>query len=370
VAFSEREIRFSGGRTCQVVVGPGAIKPLVAKIAATGARRVVVIADAAVAAGPAAALSAALQAAGVATTTLTVPSGEPAKSAAEVVRLWEALAGIPADRATQVVAVGGGVVGDLAGFVAATFVRGLPVWQVPTTLMAQVDSSIGGKTGINLAAGKNLVGAFWQPLGVACDAETMATLPDREYRSGLAEVVKYGVILDADFFTWLEAHAGEILARNAAAVSHVVARCVDLKARVVEEDEQERSGLRAILNYGHTVGHALETLAGYGTLLHGEAVAIGMTAAARIALATGRWGVEPARRQASLLARFDLPLAAPRGLPPIATADILAAMGRDKKTLHGKVRFILPTAIGRVEIADDVDAAIVRQIVAELIPPG
>jgi 3-dehydroquinate synthase len=367
VAFYEREIRFSGGCTCHVMVGPGAIQPLTTRIAAAGARRMVVIADVAVAAGPAASVAAGLEASGAAVTTLTVPSGERSKSAAETVRLWEALAALPADRATHVVAVGGGVVGDLAGFVAATFVRGLPVWQVPTTLVAQVDSAIGGKTGINLAAGKNLVGAFWQPVGVACDSDTLASLPDREFRSGLAEVVKYGVILDAPLFSWLEAHAAEVLTRDPAALAHVVSRCVDIKARVVEEDEHERTGLRAVLNYGHTVGHALEALAGYGALLHGEAVAIGMAAAARRAAGTGRWTVDEVQRQNSLLARFGLPLTAPPGLEEPVVERALAVMARDKKSLHGRVRFILPTAIGRVELTDDVDSSLLEAVLRDVL---
>lgn len=370
MAFYQREIRFSGGRTCHVTVGPGAILPLADRIAAAGARRAVVIADEAIAAGPAATAAASLQSAGTAVTTLAVPSGERSKSAAETVRLWEALAALPADRATHVIAVGGGVVGDLAGFVAATFVRGLPVWQVPTTLVAQVDSAIGGKTGINLAAGKNLVGAFWQPLGVACDSETLASLPDREFRSGLAEVVKYGVILDAPLFAWLESHAAEVLARDPAALAHVVARCVDLKARVVEADEHERTGLRAVLNYGHTVGHALEKLAGYGTLLHGEAVAIGMAAAARIAAATKRWGLDDVQRQDALLARFGLPLKAPTGLDGPIVERTRAAMALDKKSLHGRVRFVLPTAIGRVELTDDVDSATLDAVLQTVLLPG
>jgi 3-dehydroquinate synthase len=325
-----------------------------------------VIADGAVAATVAVEVESGLSARGLTTALIAVPAGETSKSAAEAVRLWEALAGLPADRATHVIAVGGGVVGDLAGFVAATFVRGLQVWQVPTTLVAQVDSAIGGKTGINLAAGKNLVGAFWQPVGVACDPASLATLPDREYRSGLAEVVKYGVILDRELFVWLEESVDSILARELAAISHVVGRCVDLKATVVEADEFERSGLRAILNYGHTIGHAIENLAGYGQLLHGEAVAMGMTAAARLALATGRLPVEIARRQAALLARLGLPLA-PVGIAGLSVEGIVEALSRDKKSLHGRVRFILPADLGRVGIVDDLDSGLVREVVADLL---
>ncbi|MBU6277400.1 MAG: 3-dehydroquinate synthase [Planctomycetes bacterium] len=374
MTLHERVIRFADdgarGRAAAVVsrvfVGIGAVSRLLDGVAESGARRGVVIADGAVAATVAAEVESGLSARGLTTALIAVPAGETSKSAAEAVRLWEALAGLPADRATHVIAVGGGVVGDLAGFVAATFVRGLPVWQVPTTLVAQVDSAIGGKTGINLAAGKNLVGAFWQPVGVACDPAALATLPDREYRSGLAEVVKYGVILDSELFVWLEDSVDSILAREPAAITHLVGRCVDLKATVVEADEFERSGLRAILNYGHTIGHAIENLAGYGRLLHGEAVAMGMTAAARLALATGRLPVEIARRQAALLARFGLPLA-PVGIAGLSVEGIVEALSRDKKSLHGRVRFILPTDLGRVGIVDDLDSGLVREVVADLL---
>jgi 3-dehydroquinate synthase len=183
----------------------------------------------------------------------------------------------------------------------------------------------------------------------------------------LAEVVKYGVILDAPLFSWLEAHAAEVLTRDPAALAHVVSRCVDIKARVVEEDEHERTGLRAVLNYGHTVGHALEALAGYGALLHGEAVAIGMAAAARLAAGTGRWTVDEVQRQNSLLARFGLPLTAPPGLEEPVVERALAVMARDKKSLHGRVRFILPTAIGRVELTDDVDSSLLEAVLRDVL---
>jgi 3-dehydroquinate synthase len=253
------------------------------------------------------------------------------------------------------------VVGDLAGFAAATFGRGLPVWHVPTTLVAQVDSAIGGKTGINLAAGKNLVGSFWQPRGVIADVDTLATLPDREFKSGLAEVVKYGMILDADFFDWLETNSRAILARNAATLWHLVSRSASLKAGVVERDERETSGLRAILNYGHTFAHAYETAAGYGTLLHGEAVAIGMVSAAALARALGRIGPPVEIRQQRMLQAFDLPVAIPSG-PGFAADMLLSVMARDKKTVGGQLRFVLPTRIGHVELVSGIDPAAVRAI--------
>lgn len=347
-------------RSYEVLIAPGAIAALGTTIAGHGAVRCVVVVDAAVAASHGIRAVASLRQSGVDVTELVVPSGEASKSIAEAGRLWETLGRDAVDRATHVVAVGGGVVGDLAGFVAATFARGLPVWQVPTTLVAQVDSAIGGKTGVNLQAGKNLVGAFWQPRGVIADIDTLHTLPDREFRSGLAEVVKYGMILDADFFAWLEAHAAAVLAREPAALVHVVERSAALKARVVERDERELTGLRAVLNYGHTFAHALETAAGYGRLLHGEAVAIGMARAARLAERLGRVGGDVVSRQDALLAVFGLPLETPS--IEAAADDLLAIMSRDKKSLGGRLRFVLPTRIGHVELVGDVDPAAVRGV--------
>jgi 3-dehydroquinate synthase len=349
-------------RSYGIVVGSGVLQSIGPAVAATGARRGVVITDAAVARSHAAATAASLTSAGLDVATLSVPSGESSKSVAALERLWNEMARLAVDRHTHVVGVGGGVVGDLAGFAAATFGRGLSVWHVPTTVVAQVDSAIGGKTGINLEAGKNLVGSFWQPRGVIADVDTLATLPDREFKSGLAEVVKYGMILDAGFFAWLEDTIGAILSRDAGALGHVVGRSAALKAGVVERDEREISGLRAILNYGHTFAHAYETAAGYGTLLHGEAVAIGMMSAAELAHALGRIGSDIVARQRQLLQAFDLPVVLPTG--PGFTADaLLATMARDKKTVGGQLRFVLPTRIGHVELVDGIDPATVRAIV-------
>ena len=263
-------------------------------------------------------------------------------------------------------AVGGGVVGDLAGFVAATFMRGLPFWQVPTTLVAQVDSSVGGKTGVNLEAGKNLVGAFWQPHGVFADVDTLASLPRREFVSGLAEVVKYGMILDVGFFQWLEDRADDVLARAPAAVTHVVTRSVELKARVVEADERETSGARAALNYGHTFGHAYEAVAGYGRLLHGEAVSIGMARAARLAEALGRIPGDIVTRQDHLLRRFGLPTSPTVLQPTPDPAQLLEVMTRDKKTVGGVPRFVLPDRIGQVSLVDGIP----RQLVLRILTLG
>jgi 3-dehydroquinate synthase len=297
-----------------------------------------------------------LQSAGFGATCAIVQAGEASKALVVCAHLYDALSRIPADRQTLVAAVGGGVVGDVAGFVAATYNRGLPLLMVPTTLLAMVDSSVGGKVGINLKAGKNLVGAFHQPAGVWIDIAMLATLPDREYHSGLAEVVKYGVTLDGDFFAWLESNADAVLARDPAAVRHVVARCCELKAGVVEKDEREETGLRMVLNYGHTFAHAFEAVGGYGSWLHGEAVAAGLACASRLAGRLGMVGADVTERQVKLLEKFGLPTAAK---PEWRAGDLLAAMRRDKKAAGGRMRFVLPTRIGEVVVRDDVDEQLV-----------
>jgi 3-dehydroquinate synthase len=257
--------------------------------------------------------------------------------------------------------VGGGVIGDVAGFVAATFHRGLPLLMVPTTLLAMVDSSVGGKVAVNHARGKNLIGAFHQPIGVWIDTATLSTLSAREYRSGLAEVVKYGVILDADLFAFLEAQAKAILDRDAETLRHIIARCCRLKASVVEKDEREETGLRAILNYGHTFGHAFETVAGYGKWLHGEAVAAGMICAGRLAECRGLIPPEVARRQERLLQAFGLPTA-PQRWP---ADQLLAAMRQDKKSRAGKLRLILPSRLGEAILIEDAAEAEVLDVLRE-----
>jgi 3-dehydroquinate synthase len=304
--------------------------------------------------------AASLAAAGAAVDLLVVEPGEQAKSLEVASGLWNKLLELGADRKTVIVAVGGGVVGDLAGFVAATFARGLSLVQVPTTLLAQVDSSVGGKVGINLAGAKNMVGAFWQPSGVLIDTTLLATLGDRELRAGLAEVVKYGVILDADFFTYLEGHVSEIARREPAVLEHVIARCCQLKAGVVAGDEHELTGLRAVLNYGHTFCHALETVTGYGRFLHGEAVSIGMLCASRLAERLGRVDGQFTRRQHDLLSDLGLPV----DFPDVDHDAIVAAMAHDKKVEHGRLRFVLPVRMGHVELVGDVAEREVRAALA------
>ena len=235
---------------------------------------------------------------------------------------------------------------------------------VPTSLLAMVDSSVGGKVGVNHAQAKNLIGAFHQPVGVWVDTAVLSTLPDREYQSGLAEVVKYGVILDPELFIFLENHAEELLRRDPEAVRHVVARSCRLKANIVEQDEREETGLRAILNYGHTFAHAFETVAGYGSLLHGEAVAIGMVCASRLAEAHGLIEHATTERQRELLDAFGLPTRP----QPWPIDELLATMRKDKKAQAGKLRFVLPRRLGAVELFDEVPEIEVRQVLQFLIP--
>jgi 3-dehydroquinate synthase len=307
------------------------------------------------------AVAASLDGAGLRTALVILPPGEAQKSLAVAAGLYDRLVDLHADRRTLIVAAGGGVIGDLAGFVAATYNRGLPLFMVPTTLLAMVDSSVGGKVGVNHPRAKNLIGAFHQPVGVWIDTAVLATLPPREYQSGLAEVVKYGVILDAELFAYLEANAAAVLGREPAAVQHVVARSCRLKADVVEKDEREETGLRAVLNYGHTFAHAFETVAGYGHWLHGEAVAAGMVSASRLAQRRGLVSAEVTDRQRSLLERFGLPVA-PERWP---ADDLLATMRSDKKNVAGRLRLVLPRRLGEVALFDDVPEAEVRRVLEE-----
>jgi 3-dehydroquinate synthase len=295
-----------------------------------------------------------------------MPAGEASKRLELISAAWDRMVELPADRRTVVVAVGGGVVGDAAGFVAATFSRGVPFVQVPTSLLADVDSSVGGKVGINHPRAKNLLGAFHQPLGVLIDTDVLATLPDREFRSGLAEVAKYGVILDAAFFEFLERESQQVVDREPASLIPTIARSCELKAQVVEADEFEQTGLRAVLNYGHTFAHAFEALCGYGELLHGEAVSIGMVYASRLAEKLGRIGGELTQRQLNLLSGWRLPIALPNP-GRISAQAILDRMQLDKKTLGGQLRFVLPTRLGHVELVTNVP---VTQVLAVLKEAG
>ncbi|HVX66297.1 MAG TPA: 3-dehydroquinate synthase [Bryobacteraceae bacterium] len=290
------------------------------------------------------------------------PGGEENKRLAAVEALAEEMVRRGADRSSLVIAFGGGVVGDVAGFTAAVFMRGIPVLQIPTTLLAQVDASIGGKTGVDLVAGKNLVGAFHQPVAVLIDPEVLGTLAEREYRAGLFEVVKCGVIRSPELFSLLEERSADVLARKPEVVDRIIAESVRIKAEVVTADERE-SGVRAILNFGHTAGHALEAETGYSRFLHGEAVAFGMRAAVYLAERTGRLSAED-----SVSILNTVKLYGP--IPPLEGVSAEALVRRalmDKKTVQGRVRWVLPERIGEVAIVSDIDAAIVRSCIEEAI---
>ncbi len=325
----------------------------------TGAARVLLVTDRRVGAlyGRAAARS--LRAAGLVVAVHTVPVGERSKSADRLERLWAALADAGIGRRDAVVALGGGVVGDLAGFAAATWLRGVPWVGVPTSLLAQVDSSVGGKTAIDVPAGKNLAGAFHQPAGVLLDVDVLATLPRRHLRAGLAEVVKTGMAVDRALFTWLERNADALATGRTDALAEAVRRCVRAKARVVRADEREREGGgRTALNLGHTLGHAIEAALGYRRLLHGEAVAIGLRAVTELSVVEA--GLDPRARDRldALLDRFALP----SRMPPLSRAAIERAMVRDKKRGHAGVRWVLTPRIGVASVPRVVATPFVRDV--------
>ena len=276
------------------------------------------------------------------------PPGEAHKTLATVCLVIDELVGCRAGRDTTVIALGGGVVGDIAGFVAACYMRGVCFIQVPTTLLAQVDSSVGGKTGVNHPGGKNLVGAFYQPRIILIDTNTLQTLPDRELRAGLAEVIKYGAIADLDFFGWLENNIDALLSKHPDALAYAIRRSCELKAEVVAGDERE-AGRRAILNFGHTFGHAIENCMGYGEWLHGEAVAAGMVMAAELS----DIDADEQMRLKSLVERAGLPAAPPK----IGAARMLDAMGLDKKVIARRLRFVLLERLGSALLSDDYDDA-------------
>ena len=286
----------------------------------------------------------------VPTSHVVLPEGEANKNLGTLERIYEALLREGFDRGGTVVALGGGVVGDMAGFAAASYQRGVDFVQLPTTLLAQVDSSVGGKTGVNHPLGKNMIGAFHQPVAVVADTDTLDTLADRELGAGLAEVIKYGLIVDAEFLGWLERHVDDLLARDPAALAHAIRRSCEIKAAVVEEDEREH-GRRALLNLGHTFGHAIEAATGYGTWLHGEAVAAGTVMALDLSVRAGLVGEALAERATRLLERAGLPVLPP---PDITPDTFLAYMGRDKKVSDGALRFVLVDGTGSARVTGDV----------------
>ena len=305
-----------------------------------------------------------LKAAGFEAALITVPAGETAKSLKIVAACYDQLAEHRLERKSFVIALGGGVVGDLAGFVAATFLRGMDFVQVPTTLLVQVDSSVGGKVGVNLKAGKNLVGAFWQPRFVLCDLDTLETLPVREYRAGLAEIIKYGIIHDVELFKRLEQVMPKLLQREPDTLSSVVARCCQIKAGVVGQDETE-SGLRAILNFGHTIGHALEAISSYGKYLHGEAIAIGQVMAARLSTELLGFPQRDVERIVTLFEKAGLPTHVK--LNEAQREKLFEAMRHDKKVSEEVVKFVLVNKVGQVSFGQPVPFDLIEKVLDE--PP-
>jgi 3-dehydroquinate synthase len=294
------------------------------------------------------------------TAVVTLPDGEEFKTLASVERIIDALVAERMNRDCAVLALGGGVVGDIAGFAAACYQRGVAYVQLPTTLLAQVDSSVGGKTGVNHAGGKNLIGAFHQPRAVIADIETLHTLPPREYAAGLAEVVKYGLIHDAGFFGWLEINAAALMTREPHALMRAIRRCCEIKATIVSADERE-TGLRAVLNFGHTFGHAIETATGYGAWLHGEAVSAGMVMAAELSSRLGWLDRGVAERARRLLARFGLPVSA----AGIGASRALDLMGMDKKVERGRLRLVLLRGLGEAVVTADYPQALLMSVLEQ-----
>jgi 3-dehydroquinate synthase len=351
-----------GERAYDVVVGEGLLDRAGTLVAPFfKQKRTAIVSDANVWALHGERLTAALAAAGIASSAIVVPPGEPSKSWEGLADVSDRLLELELDRGDIIIAFGGGVVGDLAGFAAAIYKRGIDFIQIPTTLLAQVDSSVGGKTAIDTARGKNLIGAFHQPRLVLADLDVLSTLPDREMRAGYAEVIKYGLLGDFAFFEWLEANGPAVLAREPDALAYAVARSVEMKAEIVVEDEKE-AGRRALLNLGHTFGHALEAESGYGeALLHGEAVAAGSAIAFRFSAAQGLCDSQDAQRAEAAIAAVGLPTR----LTAVASGrfdaeKLVRHMGQDKKAEGGKLTFVLARALGEAFVAKDVNAQAVR----------
>lgn len=323
-------------------------------------RKLFIIADESVMEPHGTLLAGKLQAAQISGATYLIPSGESSKSSTMLEEVYAWLASHKAERTSVIIALGGGVVCDIAGYIAATYLRGMPIIMIPTSVLAMNDASIGGKTGIDLTTGKNLVGAFKQPRAVIADINTLRTLPKRSYIEGFAEIIKHGLILDSELLEWLEVHRSELIDEvpEPALLRRITARSTYLKSLVVSADPHEQ-GLRAILNYGHTIGHAIETVTGYQQWMHGEAVSVGMTAAGRIARELGIMELSLFERQTDLLRDFGLPISAP-GLNPDA---IIEAMSRDKKVVDGKARFVFISEVGKAIVHTDVPDSLIRDAV-------
>ena len=345
-----------GARSYPIYIGAGTLRdagsllsPLLA------APRAVVISNPVIAKAWLTPLRGGLAAAGIASETLLIPDGETHKTWDTLHDVLTRLLEQKAERSTTIIALGGGIVGDVAGFAAAIYQRGMPFVQIPTTLLAQVDSSVGGKTGVNHPLGKNLIGAFYQPRAVLVDTDCLATLPERELAAGLAEVIKYGAIRERTFFDWLEANLDSLTARDSAALTHAIAQSCKVKAQIVAADERE-AGERALLNFGHTFGHAIEAGAGYGKWLHGEAVAAGMVIAARLSQRVAGLASDDAGRLTRLLERARLPVRP----PPMSYERWMELISRDKKTSGGAARFILLESLGRATVRSGVANADLR----------
>ena len=355
-----------GQRSYEIQIGPNLLRQLGTHIRRLGlGQRCAIISDSNVAPKYAASVRNILAKAGFESVLITFRAGETAKKLDSVQRCYDQLATHRLERKSFVIALGGGVVGDLAGFVAATYLRGVAFVQLPTTLLAHVDSSVGGKVGVNLKAGKNLVGAFYQPRLVICDLDTLKTLPEREYRSGLAEVIKYGIIYDAPFFAQLERDLPKLLRRDAKTLSAVIARCCEIKAEVVGQDETE-SGLRAILNFGHTIGHGLEAISRYGKYLHGEAISIGQIAAAELSARQLGLPSKDVERIRNLFQRAGLPTEV--RLNATERKKLFAAMRLDKKVSAGEIKFVLAERIGKVVWGQNVPAGSIDWALGQVAP--
>jgi 3-dehydroquinate synthase len=340
-----------GERSYPIAIGPGLLDDADLVVRYVNGRQVAIVTNTTVAPLYLEKVAAPLRAAGRDVLEIVLQDGEQYKNWESLMQIFDAMLAHKCDRKTTVVALGGGVIGDMAGFAAASYMRGVPFVQIPTTLLAQVDSSVGGKTGLNHPLGKNMIGAFYQPRAVLADTSTLATLPARELAAGLAEVIKHGAILDAAFFDWLEENMDKLVARDPAALAHAIARSCEIKADVVRRDERE-GGLRAVLNFGHTFGHAIEAGLGYGNWLHGEAVGCGMVMAADLSQRLGQIDAAAAARVKALVAAAGLPVAA----PDLGTARWLELMEVDKKNEGGAIRFILLKPLGSPSIGPASDA--------------
>ena len=351
-----------GARSYRILVGAGALSCIGPELSALGVgRRAILVSDRGILALHGDAVRASLTGAGFEVAEFLVPEGEAAKQLRVAERAWDAFVAARLDRTGTVVALGGGAVGDVAGFAAATYMRGVNFVQVPTTLLGQVDASSGGKTAIDHPTAKNLIGAFHQPRLVVVDTVTLRTLPDRDYRSGLAEVIKHGIVLDPDYFADLERNIAPLLARDEATLARVVAGSCRIKGAVVERDETD-GDMRNVLNYGHTIGHAVEAATGYARWTHGEAVALGIAAEARIATRLGVASGDTEARQVSLLAAAGLPVKGSGAAP----AAVLDALGRDKKAKNGRVPIVLAPEIGKFRVVFDVPPAAIVAALEEV----